>query len=128
VSGWLIVGLGLLLLIALAVGGAIAQRRRMEADQGGFETHLDRANVDLASAHAEDKGWDPATLEQAVRSALHDQDPAVTVSALTLVQVVDRPGMEDDEARYRARVEGHGELLVTMLRRDGGWVAQRIEG
>ncbi len=81
-SGWLIVGLVLLLLIALAVGGAIAQRRRMEADQGGFETHLDRANVDLASAHAEDKGWDPEALERAVRDALAAEHPDLVVTTL----------------------------------------------
>ena len=127
-SGWLIIGLVLLVLLALAIGGAIAQKRRMEANRAGFEQHLDRANLDLASAHAEDKGWDPETLERAVRSALAGQHPELAVTALTLVQVVDRPGMEDDEARYRARVEGRGELLVTMSRHDGGWVAQRIEG
>lgn len=127
-SGWLIIGLALLVLVGLAVGGAIAQRRRMEASRSGFESHLDRANVDLASAHAEDKGWDPGTLERAARGALDAQHPELTVTALTLVQVVDRPGMEDDEARYRARVDGRGDLLVTMLRHDGGWVAQRIEG
>ena len=127
-SGWLIVGLVLLVLVTLAVGGAVAQRRRMEANRAGFESHLDRANVDLASAHAEDKGWDPETLEGAVRASLADAHPEVTVSALTLVQVVDRPGMEEDEARYRVQAEGRGELLVTMVRRGDGWVAQRIEG
>lgn len=127
-SGELIIGLVLLVVVALAVGGAIAQKRRMEADRAGFGSHLDQANLDLASAHAEDKGWDPETLEAAALAALDARHPGAKVSALTLAQVVDRPGMEDDEARYRARVDGHGELLVTMLRRDGGWVAQRFEG
>lgn len=126
--GWLIIALVLLVLVALAVGGAIAQRRRMEATRAGFESHLDRANVDLASAHAADKGWDPEALERAVRDALAAERPELTVTALTLVQVVDRPGMEDDEARYRVQARDHGELLVTMLRHGGGWVAQRIEG
>ena len=126
-SAWMIIGLVLLILVALAVGGAIAQRRRMEETRAGFESHLDRANLDLASAHAEDKGWDPQALEQAVRAALAAERPDLTVTALTLVQVVDRPGIGDDEARYRVSAQDRGELLVTMVRRGDGWMAQRIE-
>ncbi|CAA9518064.1 MAG: hypothetical protein AVDCRST_MAG69-2892 [uncultured Solirubrobacteraceae bacterium] len=126
-SAWMIIGLVLLILVALAVGGAIAQRRRMEETRAGFEAHLDRANLDLASAHAKDKGWDPQALEQAVRAALAAERPDLTVTTLTLVQVVDRPGMGDDEAHYRVGAQDRGELLVTMVRRGDGWMAQRIE-
>lgn len=126
-SGWLILALVVLVLIALAVGGAIAQRRRMEATSGGFAARLEHANEDLAAAHANDKGWDPDVLADAARSALQERHPGSTVEELTLIQVVDRPGIQDDEAHYRARVGGR-EAMVTMLRHDGDWIAQPIDG
>ena len=126
-SGWLILGVIVALLVLLAVGGAIAARRRLEASSAGFTDHLDRANVDLAAAHAADRGWDPDALEHAAGAALHERHPELEIAELTLVEVVDRPGIEEDMARYRAHTPDGTEVLVTMVRRGGTWAAERIE-
>ena len=125
--GWIVLGIVVAVVVVLAVGGAIAARRRLEATSAGFTDHLDRANVDLATAHAADRGWDPDVLERAAATALREKHPELQVASLTLVEVVDRPGVEEDIARYRARVTDGTELLVTMVRRGGRWSAERIE-
>ena len=126
-SVWMIVGIVVVVLVLLAVGGAIAQRRRLEATRAGFEDHLERANAGLATAHAADRGWEPAALERAVRAALSEQHPELAVRELALVEVVDRPGIDEDMARYRAHAQDGTELLVTLVRRGGTWKAERIE-
>ncbi len=65
---WLIIVL--VVLLVLAVGGAIAARRRMAARAERFERSLAQVNQDLAAAHAEDRGWEPDTLEAAARARL----------------------------------------------------------
>ena len=127
-SGWTILGIVVAVLILLAIGGAVAARRRLEQSRAGFTDHLERANVDLATAHAADRGWDPEALERAAGAALREQHPGLHVDSLTLVEVVDRPGIHEDIARYRARIADGTELLVTMVRRGGSWAAERIEG
>jgi hypothetical protein len=126
-SGWTVLAIVIAVLVVLAMGGAIAARRRLEASRAGFADHLERANVDLATAHATDRGWDPENLERAAAQALRERHPEREVLSLTLVEVVDRPGFEEDVARYRARVADGTEMLVTMVRRGGGWAAERIE-
>lgn len=127
-SPWAVIGIVLLILALLAVGGAIAARRRMEATREGFADHLEQANVDLATAHAADRGWEPAALERAARESVAERHPGVELTSLTLVEVVDRPGVEQDVARYRARDAAGRELIVTMVRRAGNWAAETIEG
>ena len=53
----------------LAVGGAIAARRRLAPDEERFEADLHRVNRDLAAAHAEDRGWERGALEASARQA-----------------------------------------------------------
>src|SRR5215207_8814413 len=106
---WLIIVL--VVLLVLAVGGAIAARRRMAAREGHFERSLAHVNRDLAAAHAEDNGWNRDTLEAAARGS----EPA----ELDLVQVIDRPGTDDDHAVFSI---GHERL--TLGRRDGEWVLE----
>ena len=127
-SPWAVIGIVVLILALLAVGGAIAARRRMEATSQGFADHLEQANVDLATAHAADRGWEPAALEQAARESIAERHPGVDLASLTLVEVVDRPGVEQDVARYRARDAAGRERIVTMVRHGGHWTAEHIEG
>ena len=127
-SGWIVLGVIVAILVILAVGGAIAARRRLEASSAGFTDHLDRANVDLATAHAADRGWEPASLARAASDALRERHPEFAVASLTLVEVVDRPGIEEDVARYRARADDGTELLITMVRHGARWAAERVEG
>jgi hypothetical protein len=125
-NGWIILGIVVAVLVLLALGGAVAARRRLEESRAGFTDHLDRANVDLATAHAADRGWDPEALERAAEGALREQRPGMEVDSLTLVEVVDRPGMDEDIARYRARARDGTDILVTLVRHGGRWAAERI--
>jgi hypothetical protein len=120
VPTWLIIVLAVI--VVLAVGGMIAARRRLAATTDRFEAHLDRVNRDLAAAHAEDRGWERGALEAAAREAYAAQrggEPA----ELELVQVIDRPGTEDDKAVFRV---GGGDERLTMGRSDGQWVLESL--
>ena len=86
----------------LAFGGARVMRRRREATERDFRAQVDKANNDLAAAHAADNGWDPERLHAAALSALSTRDPGADAASLELVQVIDRPGTDEDEAIFRA--------------------------
>lgn len=106
------------LLLLLAVGGYVATRRRYEADGRALHRRAQEADQHLAEAHAADKGWERSALEAAARRVYadrHGRDPA----ALMLVQVVDRPGIEEDEAVFDA----DGERLV-LGRTGDGWASR----
>ena len=106
-----------ILLAVLFAGGYVANRRRAEAEGATLRARVQQADQQLARAHADDKGWERTALEHAARSAYaerHGREPA----ALHLTQVVDRPGIEEDEAVF----EADGQRLV--LGRSGDrWVA-----
>jgi hypothetical protein len=116
---WLIIVLVVLLI--LAVGGAIAARRRMAAREGHFERSLAQVNRDLAAAHAEDNGWNRDTLEAAARR-VYAAERGSEPTGLDLVQVIDRPGTDDDHAVFSV---GHERL--TLGRRDGEWVLEALK-
>jgi hypothetical protein len=113
---WLIIVL--VVLIVLAVGGAIARRAQLARTRAAFEATLEKANRDLATAAAEDRGWDRDTLEAAARRVFAAERGAEPHS-LTLVEVVDRPGTDEDRAVFRT---GHEHL--TLGRRGGEWVGE----
>src|SRR5688500_2197031 len=125
-DAWLIILIVVAVLLLLAVGGALAQRRRLQASRGRFREHLEEANLDLAAAHAGDKGWEPGTLEQAARRAIAEEAGAQSAT-LTLVQVVDRPGTEDDRAVFRVELPEGRQRTLTMARHDGGWVSLGLD-
>ena len=110
--------LGVLLLL-LFVGGYVANARRRAAERAALHARAREADRHLADAHAQDKGWDREMLEEAARRAYterHGSEP----QRLTLVQVVDRPGVDEDEAVFDADGE-----VVTMGRRGGEWAPTR---
>lgn len=120
---WLIIVL--LVLTVLAVGGFFARRalnRRTEAD---FRKRLARANEDLAAAAAADRGWDRETLESSARR-IHAEQRGAEPAALHLIEVLDRPGTEEDLAVFRVEAEGRKETL-TLGRRDGDWVLDSLD-
>jgi Tfp pilus assembly protein PilE len=103
------------LIVLLFAGGYVANARRREAERAALHARAREADRHLAAAHAQDKGWERAVLEQAARDAYasrHGAPPA----RLTLIQVVDRPGVEEDEAVFDA----DGQPL-RMERRSGDW-------
>jgi len=114
VLAWILIGFALLVLL-LFVGGYVANARRRQAEHAALLARAREADRHLADAHAQDKGWERAALEDAARDAYiahHGQAP----ERLTLVQVVDKPGVEEDEAVFDA----DGTELV-MGRRGGEW-------
>ena len=107
-----------LLLLLLFVGGFLANARRRRAERARLHALTQEADQHLAAAHAADKGWERTGLEQAARQAFLDRTGRAPTD-LTLVQVVDRPGTDEDEAVF----EGDGERLV-LGRRGDAWIAR----
>jgi hypothetical protein len=126
VSTWEIVVLVIVALLALlALGGAFARRRQLARSEGRFDANLLQVNRDLAAARAEDRGWERTTLEEAARQAYAAERGGADPGELELMQVVDRPGTDDDHAVFRAGPEGRERL--TLGRRDGQWVLEALE-
>jgi hypothetical protein len=110
------------LLVALIVGGFVASGRRRRGDDEALRAELARANEQLALAHAQDKGWERSGLERAARGAFARRSPA-DVRALHLVQVVDRPGTDEDQAVFRV-VTDHGAEYVHLHRSGDTWAGE----
>jgi hypothetical protein len=119
---WLaiVIGVFVALVIILALGGIYGRRRQLAATRGRFETHLAQVNRDLAAAHAEDRGWAREGLEAAARSAYEEQRGAEP-QELTLVQIIDQPGTDEDKAVFAIGVE-----RLTLGRADGEWVFEAL--
>jgi hypothetical protein len=116
---WLIIVL--VVLLVLAVGGAIAARRRMAAREGQFERSLAQVNRDLAARPRRGQRLEARHARSAARrvyAAERGSEPA----ELELVQVIDRPGTDDDHAVFSI---GHERL--TLGRRDGEWVLEDLK-
>lgn len=122
---WLdIVVVGVILVLALlAVGGVIARRRQLAATEARFDANLAQVNRDLAAAHAEDRGWERGGLDAAARAAWAHARPGTEPGELTLVQIVDRPGTDDDKAVFRSTAGAR----LTLGRRGGEWVLDRLD-
>jgi hypothetical protein len=115
----IVIVLVVLVVLALVLGGSRLIARRSEHNAGALEARLDEVNRALALARAQDKGWERATLDAAAREAWEGGP----IEALELVQVVDRPGTEQDRAVFRVTTGGRDEQL-TLGRRDGAWVRE----
>jgi hypothetical protein len=122
VSLWILIPLILLVLI---VGGMIARLMFLRRSKAEFGRRLERADHDLAEAAALDRGWDRERLEAAARSN-YASERGREPDQLLLIEVLDRPGTEEDLAVFRAEAEGRREML-TLGRRGDEWVLERIE-
>ena len=121
-SIWLIIAL---VLVVLAAGGMIASLMYQRRNEARFRAQLEKANHDLAEAAAQDRGWDQETLDAAARR-IHAEQRGAEPSELMLVEVIDRPGTDEDLAVFHAVTEGKRETL-TLGRRDGEWMLQGLE-
>ena len=120
---WLAIVLGVFvaLVIILALGGAYARKRQLERTRERFEASLAQVNRELAAAHAQDRGWAREGLEAAARLAYAAQHDGAEPSELKLVQIVDRPGTDEDKAVFAI---GHERL--TLGRANGDWVFEKL--
>ena len=119
--------LGIVLLVVLAVvlilaiGGYMAMTRRTHAREAALQRELAQAEDALAQAHALDKGWDRATLEAAARAAAAERFGDGVVGTPQLVQVIDRPGVDADQAVFRVESPDGREHRITLGRSSGEW-------
>src|SRR3954447_20496842 len=111
---WILIVLAVLAI--LVIGGAIARRRQLARSRPAFERALTKGDRDLAAPAAGDPRWDRALLETAARRVYTEQYGAAP-EALTLIEVIDHPGTEQDQAVFEA-----GGRRVVLGRRDGEWV------
>jgi hypothetical protein len=105
-----------------ALAASLRNRRRRER----FGSSLDEVDRSLADARATDRGWERGVLEAAARRAFEAERPGVEIHELTLVQVVDRPGTEEDKAVFRV-VAVDGRMQLTLGRVDGEWVGEAAD-
>jgi type II secretory pathway pseudopilin PulG len=111
------------LAIVFFVGGYIAAGRRRDARESQLLAQIQSADEALAQARAGDRGWDLAALEAVAREACASRFGGRQPERLHLVQVVDRPGTDTDEAVFRA-IDGHHEEDVVLGREGDRWVAR----
>jgi hypothetical protein len=109
----------LVVLLVLFVGGYVVLGRRRVASEAELKHRIEAADAALADARADDKGWERATIEAAARAAVAPREPR----DLHLVQVVDKPGTDADQAVFRVVLQDGAEETVTLGRRDGAWIA-----
>ena len=110
------------LIVVCLVGGIVAVRRRERADGGRLLADVAATNEQLAQARAQDRGWDRDTIDAAARAAHLQAHPGAEIRAVHLVQIVDRPGTDDDEAVLHL-VDASGEHTVRLGRRGDEWTA-----
>ena len=115
---WLLIVI--VVLAVLAIGGAIARNRQLARSRPAFERALAEVDQDLAAAAASDRGWDRAHLEASARRICTEQLGAEP-EELTLIEVIDRPGTDDDQAVFNVSAGGKQHRVV-LGRRDGDWV------
>jgi hypothetical protein len=109
--------------LILFVGGFIIAGRRREARAGHLREQIEAADHALAQARAGDRGWDLDVLQSAARAAYASRFEGREPEQLHLIQVVDKPGTDADEAVFRA-VDGQREEDLVLGREGGQWVAR----
>jgi type II secretory pathway pseudopilin PulG len=120
----IIVVIVLAVLVLLIVGGLVANARRARSEEGQLRVRLREADHALALARADDRGWDRDVLEAAARGAFAARS-SIEPRELQLVQVIDRPGTEDDQALFRVVTDAGAEEIL-LVRRGEGWSAAEI--
>jgi hypothetical protein len=113
--------------LLLALGGALAASMRNRRRAVRFGSRIDEVDRALADARATDRGWERGVLEAAARRAFEVERPGVEIHELTLVQVVDRPGTEEDKAVFRV-VAADTRVQLTLGRVAGEWVSEGARG
>jgi hypothetical protein len=109
------------LIVVLVAGGWVAATRRARASEATLRRELESAQRALAQAYALDRGWDRAVMEAAAREAAAQRVGEGAFSELQLVQVIDRPGTDEDQAIYRVETADGEEHRITLGRTGDVW-------
>jgi hypothetical protein len=123
VPTWLIIVLAAVVLVVAVffVLGLVGTGRRERARDVRFREQLEEANAALATARAADRGWERANLENAARTTHMARHPGAQIREMHLIQVVDRPGTEEDQARFRC-IDADGDHDILLGRSGDEWV------
>jgi hypothetical protein len=113
---------GLGMLVLLFAGGMAGNSKQRKQHETELADQINAANNNLAAARASDRGWDLALLEAAARSAFTAGRPGETIQRMNLVQVVDRPGTDEDRALMRVTYFT-GEQEIELQRTGDSWHA-----
>ena len=120
---WVIVLLVVVGVLALLfVGGLVGNARVRREREGSLAERIAEADHHLAQARAADRGWDPALLEAAARTAFAARHAGLEPQSFDLVQVVDRPGTDEDRARMRV-THAAGAEEIELQRTGDTWAA-----
>jgi hypothetical protein len=114
------------LVILLAAGGMWLANRRERATRESFRRDVEAADRALAAAAAADRGWDREALEAAARAAFAAERPGLEARELTLIEVLDRPGTDEDKAVFHVR-HPEGDARLVLGRTGDTWAAERVE-
>lgn len=109
------------LILLLVAGGYAGATRRTRSSAVALHRELAQAERELARAHASDKGWDPAVLAAAAQVAAVERFGDGAVGDPLLVQVIDRPGTDADQAVFLVKTADGGEHRMTLGRAGGEW-------
>ena len=120
----IVIGVIVAIFIVLGFLGARARDRRQA---GTWAEHVAQADSALEQARAADRGWDPAVMEAAARSAIGESRPGWAYGDLYLVLVDDRPGTDEDCAHYVAVGDSGDEARVVLAREGDRWSAERVD-
>ena len=123
--GIVLIVLGVVVILFF-IGGVLAVRVRNRRQAGSYAEHVAQADAALEQARASDRGWDRDVMEEAARTAIAEARGDWDFNDLHLVLVDDRPGTEEDRARFVA-VAPDAECHVTLARNGDRWVAERVE-
>lgn len=118
--GIVLIVIGALILLLVA-GGWVAATRRATAGEQSLRRELARAQRALAQAYALDRGWDRTVMEAAARDAAARLLGDGAFSELQLVQVIDKPGKDEDQAVYRVQTADGDEHWITLGRSGDVW-------
>jgi hypothetical protein len=117
-----VVAIVLGVILVLFILGFAANARMRRAREKSVEEHIAAADQALAEARALDRGWDPGLLETAARTAFASRRPGVEPDRLDLVQVVDRPGTDEDRA-WMLVTHAAGAEEIELHRTGDTWAA-----
>jgi len=108
------------------LGGVLAVRARDRKFAGVYSEHVAAADHALEAARAADRGWDRDVMIAAAAAALEERRPGWAYENLHLVLVDDRPGVDEDRARFVA-MAGNDEVHVAIRRAGGSWVLDDVK-